>query len=86
MRSTGVGDTLVKQRNDSSELFSLSLVIDRLVSYFYNRRHFMTFRYFAIAQFTMLKRLIYKVTHLGSWYKSTFLYKHIIFETILPSL
>lgn len=34
----------------------------------------------------MLKRLIYKVTHLGSWYKSTFLYKHIIFETILPSL
>lgn len=52
MRSTGVGDTLVKQRNDSSELFSLSLVIDRLVSYFYNRRHFMTFRYFAIAQFT----------------------------------
>lgn len=52
MRSTGVGDTLVKQRNDSSKLFSLSLVIDRLVSYFYNRRHFMTFRYFAIAQFT----------------------------------
>lgn len=40
MRSTGVGDTLVKQRNDSSELFSLSLVIDRLVSYFYNRQHF----------------------------------------------
>lgn len=54
MRSTGVGDTLVKHRNDSSELFSLSLslVIDRLVSYFYNRQHFMTFRYFAIVQFT----------------------------------
>lgn len=52
MRSTGVGDTLVKHRNDSSELFSLSLVIDRLVSYFYTRQHFMTFRYFAIVQFT----------------------------------